>query len=79
MTDTNYEMIGRFIYGAHRNGGDTTDIANWMADDLGLARPDAGDDFSQYSLYGAFFAKYDDEQLQENLARFLAQLKSRRE
>lgn len=77
MAEGNYEMIGRFIYGAHRHGGDCTDIANWMADDLGVARP-AFEDDAFHPLYEAFFAKYTDEQLQENLARFLEHVKNRR-
>ena len=40
MATSNDEKIGRFIYRAHRQGGRMRDITDWMADDLGVARPD---------------------------------------
>ena len=76
MSEENYKMIGQFIYGAHRHGGNAMDIANWMADDLGVARPSSEDD-ALHPLYAAFFAKYNDNQLQDNLARFLEHVKTR--
>lgn len=78
MTKSIYEAIGRYIYGAYRNGGTGTDVENWMADDLGVARPTPGDGNAQSALYAAFFAKYTDmEALQVNHARFMESLNSR--
>lgn len=77
MAVPNYEKIGRFIYGAYRHGGTGTDIENWMADDLGVARPDPAGD-AKGDLYTAFFDKYSDiDELQENYARFIESLNSR--
>jgi hypothetical protein len=74
MSDMNYDIIGRFIYGAQRHNGDETDIANWIADDVGLPRDTAG-----WGLYEALFAKYPDQaQLEDNVARFLATLQARK-
>ena len=56
MSQADYERIGKFIYGACRCGADKTDIVNWMADDLGIACPDADDDLAAGSLYTAFAA-----------------------
>ena len=78
MIEGNYEAIGRFIYGANRNGSGPNDIENWMADDLGVARPIAGDASAAGALFAAFFAKYDRPQaLEENLGRFIEALKNR--
>jgi hypothetical protein len=78
MTETNYEGIGRFIYGAYRHGGTGTDVENWMADDLGFARPDPDSDAVKGELYTAFFAKHTDiDELQANYARFIESLNSR--
>lgn len=77
MTAMNYEAMGRFIYGAYRHGGTGTDVDNWMADDLGVARPDADDD-AKRALYAAFFSKYASlDQLQIKYAEFVESLKSR--
>ncbi len=78
MAETNYEAMGRFIYGAYRNGGTGTDVANWMADDLGVARPVAGGDDVKRALYTAFFAKHTNvDELQANYAQFIQSLNSR--
>lgn len=78
MAETNYEAMGRFIYGAYRNGGTGTDVENWMADDLGVARPDSGSDDAKSALYAAFLAKYTDiDELQVNYAQFIQSLTSR--
>jgi hypothetical protein len=78
MAETNYEEIGRFIYGAYRHGGTGTDVENWMADDLGLARPDPDSDAVKGELYTAFFAKHTDiDELEANYARFIESLNSR--
>lgn len=73
-----YERIGRFIYGACRHGADRTDICNWMADDLSIARPNPGDEVAASALYTAFSAKYaSDDEFQANYARFLEKLTGR--
>ena len=74
----NYERIGRFIYSAHRHGSNQTDIHDWMADDLGIPRPNPGDDLAAGELYAAFFAKYArEDEFQANYQRFLKRLKDR--
>jgi hypothetical protein len=78
VSQLDYERIGKFIYGAYRYGADKTDILNWMADDLGIARPNANDDLTAGSLYTAFAAKYGtDDEFQANCERFFEKLKSR--
>jgi hypothetical protein len=78
VSQLDYERIGKFIYGACRYGADRTDIMNWMADDLGIARPDPDDDPVAGSLYTAYAAKYDtDDEFYENCERFFDKLKSR--
>lgn len=78
MADTNYDAIGRFIYGAYQNGGNGRDLANWMADDLRLARPAPGSDDAKGELYAAFIAKYTDiDELQVKYAQFIQSLNSR--
>lgn len=78
MAETSYEAIGRFIYGAYRNGGTGTDVENWMAADLGVARPGSGNDDAKSELYSAFFAKHTDiDELQANYAQFIQSLNSR--
>ena len=73
-----YEGVGRFIYGAYRHGGTGKDVENWMADDLGIARPGPDSDEIKGELYAAFFAKYADiDELQANYARFIESLSSR--
>lgn len=75
MAETNYEAIGRFIYGAYRSGGTGKDVMNWMADDLGVARPAPGSDDVKSALYAAFFAKHADiDELQANYAQFIQSL-----
>lgn len=67
-----YERIGRFIYSAHRYGGGMADVHNWMADDLGLARPVLGGEAVPVDLYSAFFAKYaSEEAFRTNYERFV--------
>lgn len=78
MMNRDYEAIGRFIYGAYRHGADREDVDNWMANDLGLARPVPDNDEARGELYTAFFAKYTDvNELQANYARFIASLHHR--
>lgn len=78
MADTNYDAIGRFIYGAYRNGGSGRDVENWMADDLGFPRPAPGGDDVKGELYASFFAKHTDiVELQANYAQFIQSLNSR--
>lgn len=73
-----YEAMGRYIYGAARHGGKLADVERWMADDLGAARPAAGDDTAKGALYQAFFAKHaSPQQLQDNHARFMTSLQNR--
>lgn len=76
--EVKYERIGRFIYGAGRYGGDTADVCNWMAGDLGIVSPGVGDDAAQASLQAAYFAKYlSDKQFQESYQRFMEMMKLR--
>jgi hypothetical protein len=78
VADMNFDGMGRFIYGAARFGGDMQDVNDWMADEVGVARPAAGDDDATRGLWQAFFAKYpDNESLQANHERFMSALKSR--
>lgn len=73
----NYEGMVRFIYGAYRHGGTGKDVENWMADDLGVARPDPGAE-PKGGLYAAFLAKYTDiDELQAKYAEFIDSLNSR--
>jgi len=77
MADSNYEAIGRFIYGAYRHGGTGADVEHWIADDLGVARADPASG-AQGDLYTAFFAKHTNvDELQKNYIRFIDFLKSR--
>ena len=74
----NFDGMGRYIYGACRFGGDMGDVRDWMADDLGVARPQSEDDDAARGLYEAFFAKYADlDALRDNHERFMAMLMSR--
>jgi hypothetical protein len=76
MTGTNYESLGRFIYGSCRYGGGLAEVVNWMADDLGVARLDPGDDLAVAGLFSTFLAKYADaDEIAENYARFMESLK----
>jgi len=73
-----YDYVGEFIYSVRRHGGDLHDINNWMADDLGVARPPINDDSVQSNLYSDFVAKYSNEdEFRANLARFVETIKSR--
>jgi hypothetical protein len=73
-----YERIGKFIYSAYRHGGDLTDVHNWMADDLGVARPAIGDEAVPSGLYAAFFARYaSDDGFHANYERFVDAMKAR--
>ena len=77
MSKFHYERIGRLIYGAHRAGGNETDIQNWMANDLGVVLT-AGDDRAAHDLYSAYSEKYAaDDAFQENFSRFLESLANR--
>lgn len=65
---------------AHReeHGGTGKDFQNWMADDLGVTRPDPDKDEVKGELYTAFFAKHADiDELQTNYVRFIESLNSR--
>lgn len=74
----NFDAMGRYIYGAVRFGGNLEDVEAWMADDLGVARPDANDDKVKRELHAAFFAKYRDiDALGRNHERFMQVLKER--
>jgi hypothetical protein len=76
--EVKYERIGRFIYGAVKYGGDTADMYNWMAGELGNVSPGESDDAAQASLQAAYFAKYvSDEQFQESHQRFMEMMKLR--
>jgi hypoxanthine-DNA glycosylase len=69
----NYEACGRFIFTAHRYGGDLADVLNWFADEAGLARPVPADD-PQYmpGLYQAFWVSCGGPgKLQDSYARFM--------
>ena len=78
MSDMNYEGVVRFIYGAFRHGAGPMDLENWMADDLGLARLQPGDESAKGALFTAFFARHDSsEKLHANFERFVEMLKSR--
>jgi hypothetical protein len=73
-----YDHIGKFIYSAYRYGADASDVQNWMADDLGVARPTTGDELALRELYTAFFAKYaNDDEFQANYERFVDKIKGR--
>ncbi len=74
-----YGRVGRFIYGAYRHGGDISDVYNWMADALGIARPEVGDASAvPVDLYSAFFAKYPgDEAFDASYERFIESLHAR--
>lgn len=76
--EVKYERIGRLIYGAGRYGGDTADVYNWMAGELGATSPAEGDNAAQASLQAAYFAKYvSDEQFHESHQRFMEMMKLR--
>ena len=79
MTAKNqYERVGKFIYSACRHGGNVADVYNWMADDLGVARPDITDETVPADLYSAYFAKYaTDDEFQANYERFQETMKTR--
>jgi hypothetical protein len=73
-----YERIGKFIYSACRYGADVSDVHNWMADDLGVERPNAEDKVARGELYTAFFAKHvSDDAFQANHECFVEAIKSR--
>ncbi|MCC2974201.1 energy transducer TonB [Massilia sp. IC2-476] len=77
-SEMRYEAIGRYIYGAARFGGDMDAVERWIADDLGVARPQPGDSEAMNGLWTAFLDKYPTpEALQENHARFMEALKNR--
>lgn len=77
-SEMQYEVMGRYIYGAARFGGKMDDVEHWIADDLGVARPQPGDSEAVRELWTAFLAKYPTpEALQENHARFMEMLRKR--
>jgi hypothetical protein len=76
--EVKYERIGKFIYGACRHGGGIADVYNWMADELGMARPNEGDEAAQASLLSEYLAKYlSDEQFSESHQRFMKMMEIR--
>ncbi len=76
--EVKYERIGKFIYGAHRHGGGTADVYNWMADELGMGRPNEYDEAAQASLLAEYLAKYlNDEQFSESHQRFMKMMETR--
>lgn len=78
MNEMQFEAIGRYIYGAARFGGKMDDVERWMADDLGVTRPQPEDSEAKRGLWSAFFAKYSTaDALQENHARFMEMLRNR--
>jgi hypothetical protein len=78
MAEMNFDELGRFIYGAVRHGGDGTDVTDWMADDLDVARPLPDDHKAARELHKVFFAKYPDvDSLRENHERFVTMLRNR--
>lgn len=67
-----YERIGKFVYGSCRHGGDIADVYNWMADELGTARPDKADEDGVARLQASYFDKYvSDEQFSDSHQRFM--------
>ncbi|MCY0916434.1 hypothetical protein [Massilia antarctica] len=75
-TQKKYERIGKFIYSACRYGADVSDVYNWMANDVGVARPDTGDEFALRELCTAFLAKHiSDDELNANYERFVEAIK----
>jgi hypothetical protein len=76
--EVKFARIGMFIYGAYRHGGGIADVHNWMADELGIAQPNEGDEAAQTSLQAEYFAKcLSDEQFSESHQRFMNMMKSR--
>jgi hypothetical protein len=77
-TQNEYERIGKFIYSACRYGADISDVYNWMADDLGIARPDIDDDRALRELCTAFLAKrVSEDEFYANYERFVEAIKNR--
>lgn len=77
-TKNEYERIGKFVYSACRYGADVSDVHNWMADDLGVARPNTDNHPVLRDLYTAFFAKYgSDDEFRANHERFVEAIKNR--
>jgi len=69
--EVKYERIGKFIYGAGRHGGEITDVYHWMADELGVARPENDDEAAQGAVQAGYLAKYVDEaEFNESHQRF---------
>ena len=76
--EKNYEQIGRFIYTAYRYGGDISDVHNWMADALGIARPAMAIGTVPKDLYDAFFTRYaNGDDFQANYGHFIEKMKAR--
>lgn len=75
--ENEYERIGKLIYTAYRHGGDVVDVNNWIADDLGIARPQINDEVVPADMYSAFFAKYANrDAFQANYECFVDMLKA---
>ena len=76
--EKDYERIGKCIYTAYRHGGDVSDVHNWMAHNLGIARPNTVGEAVPIDLYSAFFAKYaSSDVFQANYERFVEVLRAR--
>jgi len=77
-TQIKYERLGKFIYSTYRHGADISDVQQWMADDLGVVRPDVPDSIASNKLYAEFFARnVSDEAFHANLEHFLDTVKNR--
>jgi hypothetical protein len=77
-TQKEYESIGKFIYNACRYGADISDVFNWMADDLGIARPKIGNELACRELCTGFFAKrVSEDDFSANYERFVEAMKNR--
>ncbi|MFP5390419.1 MAG: hypothetical protein ACLGI6_02585 [Gammaproteobacteria bacterium] len=73
-----YELIGRFIYGATRHGAEPDYIGNWIADDLGVSRPVSADHAVLADLFDAFCARYPGaHEREQQVSRFIDSLAGR--
>jgi hypothetical protein len=76
VPDTNFDYVGRFIYGGIRHGAGEGDLLNWMADQLRRRRvtPQASDTV-KHELFVQFFGTLaDDAQCEAQYTRFIASL-----
>lgn len=75
-----YELIGKFIYGTQRVGGSLQDLANWLADDMAVARVPA--DMENPAAIGDLMNKFaalnsDGGVLAEKFKSYIASLEKR--